>query len=420
MNVKAEKPSFEADPLVREFLRVRGRTPNTERAYAIHLKGFFASTGMTPRQIVRAAKANPAKVEKMLTDYLSGLASTGSTKQGRRSVIGSFLAYHNAPINMRRVPTFDVSPERIDYVPTSQELQKILEHATNPRAKLAILLQAHSGLRFKPLVRLKLKHFPEMVVDNAQKRVSFTNQIATPIAIPAYVERKDKTEKIEHFDKGASFERTAFLSPQGMNALRDYLELRMRKGETLTGESYLFNLPDGGRISEAAIRSVLRAIFQKAGFPQSRPYVCKKYFESKLSASGIREDIQAYLSGWKSAKSLTMRYSYQNIRQNPEMLEELRSQYALAVEKLQINSNGNGTLLRREVQSSKEDILRLTHENLELKAQIETQQKLAQTLLAQMEKTTELVAELQAELDELKGLKDKEEEEAVAEHDQAE
>jgi len=97
-------------------------------------------------------------------------------------------------------------------------------------------LVAHSGLRlgvigdYQGKNELLLRDFPELKIYDGK---TWFEKIPTLIII-----RKDLSK--------AGYQYFTFLSQEGCEYLRDYLESRMRKGETLNGDSPLIN-PKVGR-----------------------------------------------------------------------------------------------------------------------------------------------------------------------------
>ena len=142
--------------------------------------------------------------------------------------VKSWLAFNdrrvNRPIKIkgaRETPTL-----RDERVPTPEELRTILLSG-DQKARVICILLAHSGLRREVLGNhsgtdgLSLRDLPELEI-----RVGQANLTAT---VPL-VRVRPELSKSNH-------EYFTFLSDEGWQYLRSYLEMRMRRGERLTFDS---------------------------------------------------------------------------------------------------------------------------------------------------------------------------------------
>ncbi|MEM2868166.1 MAG: hypothetical protein QXR84_06770, partial [Candidatus Bathyarchaeia archaeon] len=120
----------------------------------------------------------------------------------------------------------DTPSLRDERVPTKQELRRIFLSA-DKKARVACVLVAHSGLRLMTLGNytgtdgLRVRDFPEMRIENGE--VIFDK-------IPTMVIVRPELSKAGH-------QYFTFLSEEGCEYLKDYLEERIKGGEKLTPNS---------------------------------------------------------------------------------------------------------------------------------------------------------------------------------------
>ncbi len=74
-----------------------------------------------------------------------------------------------------------------------------------------------------------------------------------------------------------------FLSEEGCDYLKDYLEGRMREGEEIEPESAVVTPKQRIKpfIRSINVGDIIRGVIRKAGFPW-RPYVLRSYFDTQL------------------------------------------------------------------------------------------------------------------------------------------
>ncbi|HTT34349.1 MAG TPA: site-specific integrase [Thermoplasmata archaeon] len=317
--------SLLADPDVRRWHENLARGSNsTADINARRLAAFCDSVRLTPKQLLRLS-------EKELHDrFLDFVAA-----EERRGVAGSYIVrsvkgakswlLHNGiklsrPIKVKAAKeTPRLSDER---VPTQEELRAILLAGT-PRIRVACALIAFSGVRPEVLGNylgtdgLTLGDLPEMKLEKGS--VSFAS---TPTVVRVR----------PSLSKNASGYLT-FLSTEGCEYLRQYLEDRLRSGEKLGGDSDLIHPDRAGKkfIRTINIGDAIRTAIRGAGFPW-RPYVLRHYFDTQLltaeSKGKVARDFRVYWMG--HVGSIDARYTT-NKRQIPkELLEEMRTSYRRA------------------------------------------------------------------------------------------
>jgi hypothetical protein len=194
-------------------------------------------------------------------------------------------------------------------VPTKDQIISFLRNA-KPSTQVIIALSAFLGIRFKTMAGLKISDFPEM-------RITEDNKVIFE-KMPTRVNIRDV------LNKGQARAYMGFLIEFGCMILKNYLEIRMRKGENLDADSLI--LPTEGntesiRNRSKAISRRLYPVFEKLGY-ESRPYSIKDLFATALANSGIQQNYQTFFMGHKGV----MQNVYSVHRQQPpEQIEFMRT-----------------------------------------------------------------------------------------------
>ena len=146
--------------------------------------------------------------------------------------VKSWLAHNGIEIR-RRIKirgARDTPSLRDERVPTRQELRRIFLSG-DKKARAACVLVAHSGLRlmtlgdYRGMDGLRVRDFPEMKIEGNE--IKFEQ-------IPTMVVVRSELSKARH-------QYFTFLSEEGCQYLKDYLEERMLNGERLTLDSPIFS-----------------------------------------------------------------------------------------------------------------------------------------------------------------------------------
>jgi len=225
--------------------------------------------------------------------------------------------------------------------------------AADLKGRVCCILIAHAGLRIECLGNykgndgLKIGDFPEIRIDEKEKKVEFEK-------IPTLIKVRKSLSKAGH-------EYFTFLSQEGCEYLKEYLESRMRKGEKLTKDSPII-VPKVGEkkfITSTNIGDTIRKAIRKAGFPW-RPYVLRSFFDTQMmlaeSKGLILRDYRQYWMGHKGDIEHT--YTLNKGKLPPNLIEEMRESYQKAQKYLQTTS----------FEESKEDLEKLFKKQLLLVA----------------------------------------------------
>jgi integrase len=285
------------------------------------LAAFCKAVGTTPAAL---AALDERRLHEVFLDFVSA--------EEKRGVAGSYIVrtmkaakswlLHNGikvsrPVKVRgakRTPTLE--NER---VPTQEELRTILLSGT-PRIRTACALVAFSGVRPEVLGSyrgddgLVLEDFPELEMRKGS--VSFAT---TPTLIRIRPELSKNSNGY-----------LTFLSAEGCEYVRQYLEERLRAGERLGPKTDLIHPDRAGKqfIRTINIGDAIRTAIRGAGF-HWRPYVLRHYFDTQLltaeSKGKVPHDFRVYWMG--HVGSIDARYTT-NKRQVPKaFLDEMREAY---------------------------------------------------------------------------------------------
>lgn len=309
--------------------------PDVRRWFENAARGSRATADINLRRLAAfcaSVRVSPAELaglpEKTLHDRFLDFVSS----EEKRGVAGSYIVrtikgakswlLHNGrkldrPVKVRGAKE---SPSLKDErVPTPEEVRAIFL-AGSPRIRVACSLVAFAGLRPEVLGNylgddgLTLADFPELKL--GRNEAKFT-------AVPTRIWVRPE------LSKNANGYLT-FLSAEGCEYVRQYLEERLRSGEKLGPETDLIHPDRAGKrfIRTINIGDAIRTAIRGAGF-RWRPYVLRHYFDTQLltaeSKGKVAHDFRVYWMG--HVGSIDARYTT-NKRQLPEeLVEEMRAAY---------------------------------------------------------------------------------------------
>ena len=288
--------------------------------------GLYCKLNSTdPRKILEDAREGKLKKDFMVfVRKLENEGKAGSYIVRFKKVISSWVKFNDINLDLRSVKIKDASRNPTvedERVPTQEELSKIIT-VSSPRGRVSISLMAFSGLRPETLGNyngtdgLKLSDFPELRIN--QGKIEF-------LKIPTVVRVRSTLSKKRH-------EYMTFLTEEGCNYLKKYLESRIKEGEQLTYDSPLIVLegPLPGTHEKPRTQLITREIrkaMRKLGY-QWRPYVLRSYFSMALD---ICENKGIVSHNWREywmghTGDISARYST-NKKLSPEMIDEMRETY---------------------------------------------------------------------------------------------
>ena len=301
----------------------------TADVYLRRLGAFCKHFSLKPRQL---AALSQDELYNLLLDYVSALeraGRAGSYIESALKAVKSWLAHNGIEIR-RKIKirgARDTPSLRDERVPTQQELRRIFMSG-DKKTRAACVLIAHSGLQLMTLGDyrgqngLRVKDLPEMKIGGGT--VEFEQ-------IPTMVVVRPELSKARH-------QYFTFLSEEGCQYLKDYLEERMLNGELLTLNSPIIRPKVANKpfIRTVNIGDMIRNAIRKAGF-NWRPYVLRAYFDTQLmlaeSKGLVLRDYRKFWMGHKG--DIENRYATNKYKLPESIIEDMREAYRRSQEYLQ-------------------------------------------------------------------------------------
>lgn len=247
---------------------------STADVYLRRLRAFCQAFHVRPKEL---ASMSDGELFNLLLDCVSTMEKAGHAGSYTESTVKAVKSWllHNGKEVKRKVKikgareTPSLKDER---VPAKEELRRIFLSG-DKKARAACVLVAHSGLRIEVLGNyngtdgLTVADLPQL--DIGPDSVSFKQT-------PAMVVVRKELSKARH-------QYFTFLSEEGCEYLKDYLDERMNNGEEITSNSPLITpkLRMKPFIRATNIGDSIREAIRTAGFAW-RPYVLRSYFDTQL------------------------------------------------------------------------------------------------------------------------------------------
>ncbi len=293
------------------------------------LGGFCAFNGLSPGELLLL---DDERLQGLVMDYVGLMEDrgyAGSYVVNVLKAVRSWLSFNRRELKVAvKVKGAQDTPSLKDErVPSREELRKIFLSG-DKKARVACVLMAHSGLRIEVLGDyfgrdgLRVKDFPEMEVKGGG--VEFKK-------VPTMVIVRKELSKARH-------QYFTFLSEEGCDYLKDYLEERMRQGETLAQDSPIITPKRRIKpfIRAVNVGDIVRAAIRRAGFPW-RPYVLRSYFDTQLmlaeSKGLVLRDYRVFWMGHKG--DIENRYTTNRQKLPEHVIEDMREAYRRSQEYLQ-------------------------------------------------------------------------------------
>ena len=293
---------------------------------------FLRQHDMTPREFADLAKKDRRKVEDILMDFVARLHREGKAPNyigNYPKAVRSWLNHNEVRLVRRiKIGNTNVTPTIADErVPTMDELRTILCYP-KARARCSIALMAFSGLRPETLGNMRgtdglaVKDLPEIKMDGGD--VAFTKAPTMVAVRPNLSKAKQK-----YF---------TFLTSEGCEYLKAYLEMRLSGGEELTPESAIIAVTPGyentvyrnNETSFITTKNVTREI-REAMRPRFkwRPYVLRAYFDTQLLVAENHGKIShAYRQFFMGHKGdIEARYTTHKGRLPDHLVEDMRESF---------------------------------------------------------------------------------------------
>jgi len=293
------------------------------------LGSFCESHKLTPR---RLASMRERELHNRLMDYVTSEEKkgyAGSYISSTMKALRSWLAHNNKNLKVKiKIKGVDDTPSLKDErVPTIDELRRIFLSGDR-KARTSCVLVAHSGLRLQTLGDyeahdgLRIKDFPEIQMEEGS--IKF-------VKIPTMVIVRKELSKAGH-------QYFTFLSEEGCEYLKDYLEERIRQEEDIAADSPIVTpkLRIKPFIRTVNIGDIIRGAIRQAGF-RWRPYVLRSYFDTQLmlaeSKGLVLRDYRQFWMGHTG--DIENRYTTNKCRLPESVIEDMREAYRRSQEFLQ-------------------------------------------------------------------------------------
>jgi hypothetical protein len=283
--------------------------------------------GLSPKELVAKARKDLAGFQDSLEDLVAQLESDHKSPGyilGILKAVKSWLRYNDVTLTRKIKITNSTATPTIEneQVPSQDELARIFR-ASPSRVKVAVALIGFADLRPQTLGNhngrdgLTLKDLPEVRIENGE--VKFEK-------IPTLIVVRPTLSKAKH-------RYFTFLSSEGCTYLKEYLDQRLRSGESLAPETPLMGHERPRKATRPFLLTrkmthLIRMCMRKAGV-RKRPYVLRAYAETQLiiaeSKGKISHPYLQFIAGHKG--DIEARYSTNKGILPPDMIEDIRKCY---------------------------------------------------------------------------------------------
>ena len=308
---------------------------------------------------------NGTTFEDVFDDFIQAQLDAGrapSYVQNYRKTMTSWLRHNSLPFfDLRKLNMGDVrsTPTIEDEsLPSPDQLRRVISRATL-RGRAIIGLVAFAGLRFEVLGNnegtdgLRLKDLPDFEVGEGKVTVRRT---------PARVKVRAKLSKTRR-------RYFSFLTAEGAEMVRVYLQDRLDRGEELTQDSPIIRCTPGREFGGRRVnganygspfivsRNIAREVKRSFGKEiRSRPYVLRSFFNTTLLIARSRAGMppRDYRTFWMGhVGDIEATYSM-NKHPTPEFIEEQRRAFEAAEPYLSASPEGAVTTRERMERESAE------------------------------------------------------------------
>lgn len=318
----------ETGSTARWYRNLQQGSPITADVYVRTLGLYCERNHTTPEQILADAKSGALRDG--LIDFvamLQGEGKRGSYIVRFKKVLNSWCLFNGVEPKLKDIKirgANDASTLSSESPPRKEELAKILRLAST-RGRAIIALLAFSGLRpeslgnYKGTDAIRLGDVDGLVITPDGIEIS---------KIPALLHVRGSISK-----KGHKY--FTFIPGEGVKYVLDYLNSRIKAGESLTKESPLVGadkryqtFKHSGIMRTVMVEKRARDAIRGAGF-KFRPYALRVYFASALDAAEydggrVTHNWRAFWFGHKG--DMSARYST-NKQLPPEMVEQMRESF---------------------------------------------------------------------------------------------
>jgi hypothetical protein len=323
----------------------------TADVYLRRLGSFCLSFDITPKNL---AARSETELYNMLLDRVSQMEKKdklGSYIESEIKSVKSWLNHSGKDLRrkIRINGARDAPSLKDERVPTKEELRRVFL-STDKKTRVACVLVAHSGVRIQTVGDyhgddgLRLGDLPELQIES--DGVCFKQK-------PALVVVRKPLSKARH-------QYFTFLSEEGCEYVKDYLDERLAEGEELTLKSPLVTpkLKMKSFIRSNNVGDNIRCALRSAGL-ESRPYVLRSYFDTQLmlaeSKGLVLRDYRAFFMGHKG--DIENRYTTNKGKLPESVIDDMRASYMRSQEFLQTKVGSEKTNEERLRESFRKQLM---------------------------------------------------------------
>jgi len=287
--------------------------------YPKHVAEYLLYRNNSIKTMIKNFKKDKIKEAKKVQQFINHRLEylTASTVANYVSAIKNRLEYDGIQLTKKiRIPNRHLHPTIAkEVVPTKDQIISFFRNA-KPSSQVIVALIAFLGVRFNVIGDLRISDFPEMRISD--KKIIF-EKMPTRVKVRAGLSKNKK-------------EYQTFLIEFGCMILKNWLELRMQKGEQLDSDNLIIptvHEEDASLRRRANIVARrLYTVFNKTNYT-SRPYSIKDFFATALLNSGIQQNYQTFFMGHTGP----MQNEYSVRRQQPaEQIEFMRKIFKEKIE----------------------------------------------------------------------------------------
>ncbi|MGA2460463.1 MAG: hypothetical protein ABSF82_03475 [Candidatus Bathyarchaeia archaeon] len=231
----------EDDDFHRWFAALKSDT--TRKVYWYAISNVHRALNLRPKQIVAAYKAGGQTKQDFvdrLDEHIQELKAADKvpTAKGQWIAVVSLLDYRGAIKSAKEFEIKQPEDETIapQHIPTQEEYEAMLRHGASARDRFLMSFLRWAGGRrgvANDPEPMRLRHLVDLDISALkQGTVTFTHK--TTCAVLMYAGLKDG-EIVRYKETYVSF-----FPQETMQLLSEYLQARMREGEQITADSYLF------------------------------------------------------------------------------------------------------------------------------------------------------------------------------------
>ena len=324
-----ENKNYNSEDLQRWRDNVSRGSTQTSEIYYRRLKAFCQKNSLTPTSII---KLDTKGIKNLLMDNVTVLEKEGYKGSYIKSImkaVKSWLTYNDKKTPRIKIKNADARETvENEIIPTQNELKTVFNQLRQ-RGKVSLTLMSQSGLRPQVLGMASdgLKIGDIVDLELTGNKILFKKT-------PALIKVRTNLSKISH-------QYLTFLSSEGCEYLKAYLQERLAKNEELNKESAVIGVDHNTAyhnypfMTTQTIMKELRQGIRNAGF-QWRPYVFRHYFATKLSQTEFENKIthswSQYFMGHKG--DMMAKYTTNKNMLPQEMVEQMRESYRKCENKL--------------------------------------------------------------------------------------